>query len=51
MNLNGNGEPTCGANQAFHRELSFMVVTLFITDDYDGVVLCHGLWYSTQIPS
>jgi len=51
MILNGNGRPTGGANQAVHQELSIVGVTLIITDDFDGVILCQGLCYSTQIQS
>jgi hypothetical protein len=49
--LNGNGRPTHGANQAVHQELSIVGVTLIITDDFDGVILCQGLCCSTQIQS
>lgn len=51
MILNGNGRPTCGTNQAVHQELSIIVVTLIITDDFDGVILCQGMCCSTQIQS
>ena len=51
MILNGNGRPICGANQAVHQELIIVGVTLIITDDFDGVILCQGLCYSTQIQS
>jgi hypothetical protein len=49
--LNGNGRPTHGASQALDQELSIFGVALIITDDFDGVILCQGQCYSTQIQS
>jgi hypothetical protein len=40
-----------GASQAVRQELSIVRVTLIITDDFDGVILCQGLCHSTQIQS